>query len=90
MNYTLIYSNRAIKSLKQIPIEYSEKIMDGLDSLAGEADPKKHVKKIKGNHQPPFYSLRMGDYRVILTIIEDKMIIHVVEAGHRSKIYRNY
>lgn len=90
MNDTLIYSNRAIKSLKQIPIEYSEKILDDLDSLATETDPKKHVKKIKGNHQPPFHSYRVGDYRAILTIIDDRMIIHVIEAGHRSKIYRNY
>ena len=90
MNYTLIFSKRALKSLKRIESQYRKNILDALETLAYETDPKKHVKKIRGNHQPPFYSMREGDYRVIMSIIDDRMIIHVVEAGHRSKIYRKY
>lgn len=90
MNYTLLFSKRAVKSFKQIAPQYREKILDSLETLSRETDPKRHVKKIRGNHQPPFYSMREGDYRVIMTIIDDRMIIHVVEAGHRSTIYRKY
>ena len=90
MSYTLLFSNRALKSFKQIAPHYRENILVTLETLAHENDPKRHVKKIRGNHQPPFYSMREGDYRVIMSIIDDRMIIHVVEAGHRSKIYRKY
>ena len=33
------------------------------------------------------YSLRVGDYRVILDIEKQKMVIFVVKIGHRRKVY---
>ena len=51
---------------------------------------KKYVKKLQGSKEPPFYSLRLGDYRVILNIVDNVMVIHVIEVGHRNKIYRKY
>jgi len=32
----------------------------------------------------------MGEYRIILTIEHEIMIIFVIEIGHRSTIYRSY
>lgn len=34
--------------------------------------------------------LRVGDYRVILNLEEQKITIFVVQVGHRSKIYKKY
>ena len=34
--------------------------------------------------------LRVGSYRVIMSLEEQKIIIFVVEVGHRSKIYKKY
>nr|WP_317136786.1 type II toxin-antitoxin system RelE/ParE family toxin [Methanoplanus sp. FWC-SCC4] len=65
-------------------------IYQKLKALSSEKNPKIHVKKLKGNKNPPFYSLRVGIYRVILNIEDNIMIIHVIEAGHRNKIYRDY
>jgi len=36
------------------------------------------------------YSIRAGDYRAVVTVKDDMMIILVIEAGHRGKIYRKY
>lgn len=90
MRYRVIFSATARRSVKRIPKEYALKIVEDLASLAAETDPKRHVKKIQGGHNPPFYSLRVRDYRTILTIVDDVMVIHVVELGHRSTIYRKY
>jgi mRNA interferase RelE/StbE len=35
----------------------------------------------------PYYRLRIGDYRVILGLSQDKLIIFVIELGHRRNIY---
>ena len=35
-------------------------------------------------------NLRVGSYRVILNLEEQKITIFVVEVGHRSKIYKKY
>lgn len=90
MIYTVRITERAKKDLAKIPKSIARDIYEELKSLAGEKDPKKYVKKLKGNKEPPFYSLRVGNYRVILNILDNIMIIHVIEAGHRKNIYRKY
>ena len=34
------------------------------------------------------YRIRVGDYRVIYAVIDDKLIVLVVAVGHRRDIYR--
>ncbi len=34
--------------------------------------------------------LRVGSYRVILNLEEQKIIIFIIQVGHRSKIYKKY
>lgn len=34
------------------------------------------------------YSLRVGDYRVVYTVYKDKLIVYIIDLGHRREIYR--
>ncbi len=34
------------------------------------------------------YRIRVGDYRVVYEIIEDKLIIEIVRVRHRKDVYR--
>lgn len=52
--------------------------------------PHSHVKKLEGHQSIPVYSHRVGQYRVILTIEDDVMVIFVIEAGSRSRVHRTY
>lgn len=90
MAYKVLISAVAKKDLSRLPLPVGKAIYRELSTLAGELNPKTHVKKPKRNSDPPFYSLRVGDYRIILTIDNAVLIIHVIEAGHRSSIYRRY
>jgi mRNA interferase RelE/StbE len=90
MSYCVLFSATARRDIKRIPRNYALKIGEELASLAEEKDPKRHVKKVQGGQNPAFYSLRVGEYRAILTIVDDVMIIHVIEVGHRSTVYRKY
>ncbi len=90
MAYKVLISARAKKDLGKLPVPVGKAVYHELTTLANETNPKNHVKKLKGSRIPSFYSLRAGDYRVILTIDNSVMIIHVIEAGHRSSIYRQY
>lgn len=90
MRYRVFFSATARRDIQHIPRGYALKIGEELVSLAGEKDPKRHVKKLQGGQNPPFYSLRVGECRAILTIVDDMMVIHVIEVGHRSKVYRKY
>ena len=44
-------------------------------------------KPLKGRLQGD-YSLRLGDYRIIYAIHKDKLVIYIIDLGHRKEIYR--
>lgn len=44
-------------------------------------------KKLMGELKD-YRSLRVGDYRIIYIIIEHKILIEIVNIGHRREIYR--
>ncbi|GAB2952498.1 type II toxin-antitoxin system RelE/ParE family toxin [Streptomyces pseudoechinosporeus] len=54
----------------------------GDDPYRDDAD----VKKLSGHDD--LYRLRVGAYRIAYTIDDGKLIILVVEVGHRRDIYR--
>ncbi|RLG15537.1 hypothetical protein DRN69_02865 [Candidatus Pacearchaeota archaeon] len=37
----------------------------------------------------PYFRARAGDYRLILDIKKDILIIYVIKIGHRKNIYKN-
>jgi len=90
MSYRVFLTARARRDIRSIPRDTALKIGRELHDLSEEPDPKRYVKRLQGNHNPSFYSLRIGAYRAIMNIIDDVIVIHVVEVGHRSTIYRHY
>ena len=86
MPYTLIYSARALKDLEKLPPEASKRILTALERLADENDPERSVKRLQNS---PLYSLRVGDYRVILDIRREKITIFVLRARPRRNVYHD-
>ena len=44
-------------------------------------------KQLKGRFAGD-YSLRIGDYRAIYTVRKDKLIVYIIDLGHRREVYR--
>lgn len=88
MSYRVEYTERARKDLHKLPDEISKQIILSLNEL--KANPFNGIKKLKGTKRHPLYTHRVGEYRVILDIANERLLILVLEAGHRSKIYRKY
>ena len=86
--HSVIYSPAARKDLKSLPDDAARRIFRAVQEI--KSDPYSSVKKLKGPAKYPLYSLRVGAYRVIMMIEDDRMIIFVIEVGHRSTIYRKY
>ena len=34
------------------------------------------------------YSLRVGDYRIVYTVYKDRLVVYIIDLGHRKEIYR--
>ncbi len=90
MRYDVVFTKAAERASARLDRQVANRIEAELDSLASETRPEKYVKRLKGNEKPPFYSLRVGDYRVILQIHDNRLVILVIEIGPRDSIYRKF
>ena len=80
--YNIIILSKAEKQLTKLEKSLQERILNTLERI--RIRPFHFVKRKQGT---PYYILRVGEYRVILDIKQNKLIILVVEVGHRKKIY---
>ncbi len=61
------------------------KVVAAVSDLAN--DPFPHgVKKLVGSELS--YRIRIGDYRVVYEVFENKLIIEIVRVRHRKDVYR--
>lgn len=85
MTWQIKWSKTAEKQLSKMNNKNAQKIVTRLEEIT--EDPFAYTEKLAGFD---LRKLRIGDYRVIVGMEGQKMIIFVVEVGHRSKIYKNY
>ena len=83
--YEVRWSDVSRKQLDKVESTIAKRIVDKVESIVDS--PFRFVKRLKGFD---LYSLRVGNYRVIMSIEGNKMIIFVLEVGHRSSIYKKY
>ncbi|MBS3122476.1 type II toxin-antitoxin system RelE/ParE family toxin [Candidatus Woesearchaeota archaeon] len=81
--YELIYSPTAVKQLEKLEHNIKERILVALERLRIRPESC-DIKKLIGMQG---YRFRVGDYRVIFDMEKDKLIIFVLQLGHRKKIY---
>lgn len=85
MKYEVRWTDVSLKQLQKLAKDVSKRIIEKVESVS--ENPFMFVKKLTGFN---LYRLRVGDYRVIMSIEKNKMVIFVLEVGHRSVIYRKY
>ena len=85
MAHKVLISPAARRDLKRIRGPERRRIAAAIDGLAD--DPRPHgAAKLVGEDQ--LYRVRVGDYRIIYTVEDDRLIVLVVRVGHRKEIYR--
>jgi len=84
-SYKISWKKSAQKELYKIRKEYIPKIIEAVEELSSNPLPTE-VKKLTGSERT--YRLRVGNYRVIYELIEEKLIIHIVRIRHRREVYR--
>lgn len=85
MAYRLVIPDRVNKKLDKLGVMVKSRIISGLILL--KQNPRRHADRLSGTE---FWKKRIGKYRVIYSIEDDKLVILVVDVGHRKKVYRKY
>jgi mRNA interferase RelE/StbE len=58
------------------------------ERIAPLQDPRSIGAALKGDELGQFWKYRVGDYRIIVEIVDREMRIVVVRVGHRRGVYR--
>ena len=74
----------AQKQLAKIDRASQQRIIDGIRSLTEDPRPS-GCKKLSGR---PAWRIRIGPYRVIYEIHDDRLLVLVVAIGDRKDVYR--
>ncbi len=82
MSYELIFDEKAIDFLSELPKEIRKRIYDRI--AAAKENPKHFFERLAGRKD---YKLRVGDYRVIADINDGLKRIEVTLIGHRKNVY---
>jgi mRNA interferase RelE/StbE len=84
MSYSITIMRRAQKELANLPADVYPRVRDALRSLAEQPRPGGCL-KLKGREG---WRIRVGDYRVLYEINDNKQIVNVVHIGHRRDVYQ--
>jgi mRNA interferase RelE/StbE len=83
--WTVIVPYRVEKMLRRVPADFRRRIKQAIDDLADE--PRPHgCKKLTGYDD--LFRIRVGDWRIIYAIEDDRLIVVVVTLAQRDTAYR--
>ncbi len=86
MQYRIEIKPKAIKFLKTLPQNDKLKIEYRINELS--KNPRNdQVVKLSGK-DPDQYRTRQGNYRIVFSIHDEKLIVEVIEIAHRNDAYK--
>jgi mRNA interferase RelE/StbE len=83
-SYRVVLTSSAEKELKELSAQLNARIVPSLENLASNPRPP-GCKKLKGGDRE--WRIRVGDYRVVYTIDDAKLLVEVTRIRHRSGVY---
>ena len=88
MKYKVVFTIEAKKQLKKLDKHIASLIIGWIEkNLEGTDNPRQHGKGLTANKSGK-WRYRIGDYRLICEIQDNKILILILEIGHRRDIYK--
>lgn len=84
MHYRIELKSKVRKQLEKIPKKEQKRILVKIHLLANDPYPQ-YSKPLKGRDDR---SMRVGNYRVLYDVYENRLVILVLAVGHRKAVYR--
>jgi mRNA interferase RelE/StbE len=83
--YKVLFKSSADRALKKLPQDVQRRIAGEAALLANNPRPA-GVVKMAGDEN--LWRIRIGDYRVVYEIHDDRLIVLVLRVAHRKDVYR--
>ncbi len=85
--YKVVFEKKYIKDLKHIHPSFHKAVIKTSLNLANNPRPDGYI-KLKGSDH--LFRVRVGPYRIIYTIQDDKLIVLVLEIGDKKDVYKSH
>ena len=82
MVYRILWSESASRQLAKLDRSVGRRIFERVEGL--QDNPLRQLRRLVGQ---PYFRLRVGDFRVIVEVVEGDLLVLVLKVGHREKIY---
>ncbi len=86
MTYAVEVSTSAAKSLSKIDRTARLRIAGAIELLA--VDPRPPASKLLRGGDNGRWRVRVGDYRIVYAVEEDRLLVLVLRVAHRREVYR--
>ncbi len=83
--YRVEIARRAVKTIRQLSRSDRQRIRAAIDLLADEPRPSGCV-ALSG--EDAVYRVRVGAYRILYEVLDDRLVVHIIRVGHRRDVYR--
>lgn len=80
--YQILFKKRAKKFIDKLPVTEKRRVLEAVERLPEGDD----IKKLQGYEG--ILRLRVGPYRIIYEVNNDRLIVTVIDAGNRGQIYK--
>jgi mRNA interferase RelE/StbE len=85
--WTVEWDERAVKDAQKLGHEARREILAYLhERVATNKDPRRFGKPLLAD-KAGLWRYRVGDYRIVCRIEDERVLVLVLAVGHRSKIY---
>jgi len=89
MAWTIEFAPQASRELDALDPQHRRRILKFLaERLSKLKDPRSLGAALRGTRLGEFWKYRVGDYRLICRIEDDRVLILVLRIGHRREVYR--
>ena len=83
-SYQIEWKESARKELRKLQRQVIRRLIAAVEGLGREPRPMGCRKLVGTEHT---YRLRVGEYRVIYSIEDGRLVVEVIRVGHRSSVY---
>ncbi|MCL2174006.1 type II toxin-antitoxin system RelE/ParE family toxin [Candidatus Saccharibacteria bacterium] len=88
MTYKIVPTAQFEKDLRKIGHVNAERIIRWIaDNLEDTDSPRLHGQQLRHTLRQ-YWRYRIGDYRLLVEIIDDQLILKLITVKHRREIYR--
>ncbi len=89
MAWKIEFSVAADRELSKLDAQHSSRILKFLqERVAKLENPRSIGKALQGSRLGEFWKYRVGDFRLICKIEDNRLVVLVLQVGHRKEIYR--